>query len=398
MAKYICRNCGYIQHKTGYSSGCAFSFWLVCFIFTIFIGLFAPVAWIVVLFEILFMILTRPRKSNECFKCKAKDCIVPIDTPAGKKIYTEFYGEYKEENKFFKNEEEIEQSAEDKKKIEDDETDTEPVDFALKTVKSNKDEMKKLYIWTGITIVFFLILCSCLPLISKLTETKPEKNLRPVRIENTVTPQEKQQMQKKTVKDVETECEVKSKEINNLLSDTTIPNAEQKINNYYSQCAQFDKLDKNKDKHSFLQRYYFLKAADYQKVDDFEKAAIFYKKSAEELKLRQKAPSKWELEMIYGYIADCYYNTWKMEEAAQYYEKAIATGYAMLPFSERLGDCYYNLKDYAKAEKYYRQTIQKVQEYRELLIEQGRYTVEKQQELEGIEQKCQSIIDGTFDQ
>lgn len=175
MAEYICRNCGFIQHKTGYSSGCAFTFWTICLVFTVFIGLFAAVAWIVVLFEILFMILTRPRKSNECFKCKANDCVVPIDTPAGKKIYTEFYGEYKEENKFFKSAEEIEQSSEDKKKIENDETDTEPVDFALKTVQSNKDEMKKLYIWTGVIIVFFLILCSCLPLISKLTENTEQK-------------------------------------------------------------------------------------------------------------------------------------------------------------------------------------------------------------------------------
>lgn len=118
MAKYICRNCGFMQYSYGTSnSGCALVFWIVCLILTILIGLFAPVAFIVVLFEILFIILvSKPNNTNICFECKAKDCIVPLDTPAGRKIYKDFFGEEYEEKRFFKTEEEIKQSFEDKKK------------------------------------------------------------------------------------------------------------------------------------------------------------------------------------------------------------------------------------------------------------------------------------------
>ena len=204
-------------------------------------------------------------------------------------------------------------------------------------------------------------------------------------------------MSKRTVKDVAAECKVKSKEINNLLFDTTIPNAEIKINDYYSKCAQYDELEKDKDKHSFLKRYYLVKALDLDRKNDFDTAIIYYKKSIEELKLRKKPASNLDFDMVYGFIANCYYNNWKMAEAAQYYEKAIAHGYAVIEFSEKLGDCYHNLGQYDKSQSYYFKTIELLQKDREDLISAGLYTEEKQQEINARIQKCYAIINGTYD-
>ena len=174
--RYICRNCGNIQYDYGPNkSGCACTFWVICLIITIFIGLFAAVAWIVVGFEILFMILTRPRKINECFECKAKDCVVPLDTPAGKKIYTDFYGEeHKEENRFFKSEEEIEQSTEDKKKIVENE---ETENYILETPETTQNKIKQTCIWIAGFVLFvsFTVLVSIgLGNLTQPTEQKPK--------------------------------------------------------------------------------------------------------------------------------------------------------------------------------------------------------------------------------
>lgn len=92
MADYICRNCGHMQCSSGTNGGCAYTFWFLLLIITIFIGLFAPIAFVVVAFEVLFLILTsRNPDSNFCFKCKARGCVVPFNTPAGQQIYKTFY-------------------------------------------------------------------------------------------------------------------------------------------------------------------------------------------------------------------------------------------------------------------------------------------------------------------
>ena len=59
------------------------------------IAIFVPVAWIVIGFEILFFILTGG-KSNCCQKCKAKNCIIPVNTPRGEKLFNEYYEEKEE--------------------------------------------------------------------------------------------------------------------------------------------------------------------------------------------------------------------------------------------------------------------------------------------------------------
>ena len=99
--KYICRNCGSMQYQIGRSGGCAQTFWQWCLGITVVIGLFFPIAFIVVAFEVLFLILTsRNPASNFCFKCKARGCVVPFNTPAGQQIYKNFYPEeYEEEEK-----------------------------------------------------------------------------------------------------------------------------------------------------------------------------------------------------------------------------------------------------------------------------------------------------------
>lgn len=97
MSGYICSNCGNTQNNYGEENGgCAQTFWIICLVITLFISLFCAVGWIVVGFEILFIILTSSsKKINTCFKCNAKDCVIPLDTPRGKQIYNEFYKDNK---------------------------------------------------------------------------------------------------------------------------------------------------------------------------------------------------------------------------------------------------------------------------------------------------------------
>ena len=108
MAKYICRNCGNMQYSSGNNGGCAPVFWRILLLITCLVGLFVPIAFVIVAFEILFLILTsRNPDSNFCFECRARGCVVPFNAPAGQQIYKNFYPEEYEEEEKQKN---IEQS------------------------------------------------------------------------------------------------------------------------------------------------------------------------------------------------------------------------------------------------------------------------------------------------
>lgn len=90
MAKYICSNCGEVLNSNGTGSGCGTTFWTICLICTILIGLFVPVALIAVLFEILFIILCSGSNKTNCHFCKAQNSIVPINSTRGMKLYKEY--------------------------------------------------------------------------------------------------------------------------------------------------------------------------------------------------------------------------------------------------------------------------------------------------------------------
>lgn len=94
--KYICSNCGNIQDTLKQKSGCAHAFWGYCIIITILISLFWWVGFVVLAFVILFFILTNG-KVNCCHRCNAACCVVPVNSPRGKKIFNEYY-EYEEDN------------------------------------------------------------------------------------------------------------------------------------------------------------------------------------------------------------------------------------------------------------------------------------------------------------
>lgn len=94
MAKFICRNCGNMQDISGQRKGCAVDFFQVALFFTIIISLFVPILWFAVAFEILFLIIANSSpKRNYCYYCKASDCIVPLNSPAGETIFKDFYKE-----------------------------------------------------------------------------------------------------------------------------------------------------------------------------------------------------------------------------------------------------------------------------------------------------------------
>lgn len=50
--------------------------------------------WFAVAFEILFLIIANSApKKNYCYYCKASNCIVPLNSPAGETVYQDFYKE-----------------------------------------------------------------------------------------------------------------------------------------------------------------------------------------------------------------------------------------------------------------------------------------------------------------
>ena len=92
MAKaYICKNCGHIQDTLGETSSAAAAGWGICIFFTLLISVVAPVAWVVLGFEILFFILSQNNmKKNCCLSCKAAGSMLPIKSVAGEEVYQEF--------------------------------------------------------------------------------------------------------------------------------------------------------------------------------------------------------------------------------------------------------------------------------------------------------------------
>ena len=172
MADYICRNCGHMQCSSGTNGGCAYTFWFVLLIITILIGLFAPLAFIVVAFEVLFLILTsRNPDSNFCFKCKARGCVVPFNTPAGQQIYRTFYPEEYEEKKQ-KEEQERKRKEEDAQARED---------TGLSYLDKFQTEDPKIWQITGFVILAIIVI----GLICSSIDSNPE----PVK-----TPQAQQQV------------------------------------------------------------------------------------------------------------------------------------------------------------------------------------------------------------
>lgn len=97
MAKYICSNCGEVLSGNGQGAGCGSVFWSICLIFTILISVFVPVLWIVVLFEILFIILCSNSSDTICKCCKAKNTVIPINSTKGLKLYEEYRARFEED-------------------------------------------------------------------------------------------------------------------------------------------------------------------------------------------------------------------------------------------------------------------------------------------------------------
>ena len=238
MAKYICRNCGNIQYQQGQNGGCAYTFWFLLLIFTIFIGLFAPIAFVVVAFEVLFLILTiRNPDSNYCFQCKARGCIVPMDTPAGEQLYKSFYPqEYEEEQE------------EEKKRLEEEAKETEIEDFRE---NPNKD-----WLWIVIpTVITFLIIVllnglvqpsnkepQITPQVQQKTEpvTKPQPKPAPLTFENSPALQAKYRAE--IEKTINTETAKAKKEINRIYNEADIAYTEI-LNQQIYTLESFDKME-----------------------------------------------------------------------------------------------------------------------------------------------------------
>lgn len=208
---------------------------------------------------------------------------------------------------------------------------------------------------------------------------------------NEIVVEQQQEIQEHLEKS-ETECKTDFKNITPYLTDIKNSKAEGAINTYFEHCSKFT----FEDKYSFLHRAYSLAGMEDLKNNKFESAITNFEKAIKEAKMSNKLSMDYDMDYIY--IGDCYYNTWQMEKAAKYYELANAKRPVPVKVLEKLGDCYYNLKQFDKADMYYQKTIIEVQNLRNELLNNGIYSGETFEDLNQIEQKCQSIIDGTFDQ
>lgn len=108
--QYICSNCGY-TNKDKFIYEDIFSvikFFFnslsmiirsIAFIIIFCMLLCIPViGWILAL-GMLFIPINKVRNNNCCPGCNAENCLVSLNTPKGKKLYNEYYGESEKEEK-----------------------------------------------------------------------------------------------------------------------------------------------------------------------------------------------------------------------------------------------------------------------------------------------------------
>lgn len=368
MVKYICRNCGNIQYQQGQNSGCAVSFWFLGFVISFIIALCGAFVFYFISIVILLylIVLFISQKSNYCFQCQAKDCIVPMDTPAGEQLYKSFYPqEYEEEQE------------EEKKRLEEEAKEAEIEDFRE---KPNKD-----WLWVVIpTVITFLIILILNGLI------QPAK-------EQEITKKQTETIQKAETKPKEpsltkAECDKLYRNLQNYsLYHQTGKEAE--IDNYYLKCSDYAQRDKT----SYYSAYYFGLGVSLEEKNEYEKAIEYYKKAIE---ANLKSKDKLMLQNQYSILANCCFNCWRMEEAKKYAlltiqekQKTGKTRVGLVDY-ERLGDICYNLKQYDEAFEYYRKAIAEI-EYLRTLPEFQDYNnqVEFNQKLD----KFYSFLNGTYD-
>ena len=377
--KYICRNCGGMQYQIGRSGGCAQTFWQWCLGITVVIGLFFPIAFIVVAFEVLFLILTsRNPDSNYCFQCKARNCVVALDSPAGQQLYKTFYpNEYEAEKQ--KEEQERQRKEEEAQARED---------AGLSYLDKFQTNDPKIWQITGFVILAIIVI----GLICYSIDSKPEQ---------IKTPQAQAQQQVKPVnkpqKLTQTECETLYKTSGmsgfflNYTTNKTIPGKEAVINDYYNKCSDYAM----RDKYSYLAAYYLGLGVELDQQYKYEQAIPYYKKA---LEANLKSTDKLNLVFNYDLLAKCYFNTRQMEEAKKYALLVVKEKQKLgnvrigLVDYERLGDICYNLKQYEEAGEYYDQALMEI-DWLESLPDNQNY--EDIQELEQKREKIISIVQGT---
>lgn len=369
MARYICRNCGNIQYQRGQNSGCAASFWFLGFAISFIIALCGAFVFYFISIVILLylIVLFISQKSNYCFQCQAKDCIVPMDTPAGEQLYKSFYPqEYEEEQE------------EEKKRLEEAAREAEIEDFRE---KPNKD-----WLWVVIpTVITFLIILILNGLIQPAQEQE-------------ITKKQAETIQKAETKPKEpiltkAECDkIYNSEISSILTYDQ-EGKENVIEGFYNKCAHYAPREKS----SYLSAYYYGLGVIKERNNEYDKAIEYYKKAIE---ANLKSSDKLNLLFQYDTLANSCFNCWRMEEAKKYalltIQEKQKTGkirVGLLDY-ERLGDICYNLKQYNEAFEYYRKAIAEIEYLRTLPeFQDYNHRVEFDQKLE----KFYSFLNGTYD-
>lgn len=391
MAGYICRNCGHMQKRSGESIIVTKAFWVICLIITLFILMpLIPIFWLLIPIEILMCIFAQAnRAKNYCLKCKAENCIVTLDSPAGQQLYKTFYpAEYEAEKQ---KEERERQRKEEETQAREDAGLSYLDKFHIEEPSIGKF-LLFLLISAAVVFVIFLSLSGVRTLIG----AAPKKEVA-------TTPHAQQQAkpENKPQKLTQTECETLYKTSGmsgffmNYTTNKTIPGKEAVINDYYNKCSDYAM----RDKYSYLAAYYLGLGVELDQQYKYEQAIPYYKKA---LEANLKSTDKLNLVFNYDLLAKCYFNTWQMEEAKKYAlltvqeKQRLGKSRVGLVDYERLGDICYNLKQYDEAENYYIKALQEIEYLRNLPLDvRNRMDLS---DLDAKEEKFISILNGTFSQ
>lgn len=96
MTKYICSNCGELSDKMGNNSGIGCLTTFVVFILIILLFINPIICGFFFILCIILSCLIERNESNVCQYCKARNCMLPIDSPKGEVLFNKYY-EIKEE-------------------------------------------------------------------------------------------------------------------------------------------------------------------------------------------------------------------------------------------------------------------------------------------------------------
>lgn len=201
------------------------------------------------------------------------------------------------------------------------------------------------------------------------------------------TETQQEQMEEQKISELKSQCENEYfKRIAPLTLDHYNPNINSIMNEYYGRCTQYAP----KEKMFVLAVINSQIGNDYFNNSDFNNALVYYNKA---LQYKLKSNDKAYLDENYQNIGKCYFNTWEMAKAKEYFKKAYSIN-KNLNIIELLADSCYNLEQYDEANYYYNEGLKEIEKLRQEKIVMN--SPKLREDLFYTEKKFREMINGTW--